>query len=203
MRQNLKIGVTVLVVAALAMTGIALAQTSNAPTTDAPPDADRLEAAILERLAPLVDDGTITDDQAEAVAAHLADAFDRPFKRRPGPGVMARALEFLGVTPEEAREALGEGRTLADIAEANGSSGDELVEFLLEQIESRLDEAVAEGDLTEERKAEIVENAEQRLTALVDGKVDLPRPHDRRRGPHRGTPGFGPFGEQPPFDGEA
>jgi len=203
MRQTVKIAVTLVVVAALAMSGIALAQSSDAPATDAAPDASRLEASILERLAPLVEDGTITEDQAEAVAARLAEsAMDRPHRPH-GFGAVPQALDFLGITPEEAREALAAGQTLADIAAANGSSGDELIAYLLEQLEAHLDEAVADGKITEEQQVEALENAEERITAVVNGDVDLPRPGHRR--PHRGgpgfAPGFGPGFDAPPSDG--
>ena len=183
MRHALKVASTIVVVVALTMTGIALAQSSDTPVTDVAPDGGRLQAAILERLLPLIEDGTISEGQAEAVASHLADTVTDRRHRRPGFAIIGVTLEFLGVTPEEAREALGAGQTLADIAEANGSSGEELVEFLLDRLEAHLDEAVADGNLTDERRAEILESAEERVTALVDGEIDLPRPHDRRR-PH-------------------
>ena len=195
MRQTVKIALTLLVVAALAMTGIALAQSSDAPSSDVAPDGSRLQASILERLAPLVEDGTISDDQAEAVATRLAEtATDRP-RHRPGFKVMVEALEFLGVTPEEAREALGEGQKLAELAEANGSSAEELVAFLLGEIEEHVAQGVADGKITEEQQAEILENAEERLTAMVNGEIDLPRPHDRHPGHHRGPGRDAPAGD--------
>jgi hypothetical protein len=200
MRQTMKIAVTLVVVAALAMTGIALAQTSDSPVADAAPDGSRLEASILERLAPLVEDGTISEDQAEAVATHLAEtASDRPH-RRPGFKAIGEALEFLGVTPEEARAALSEGQTLAELAEANGSSADELIDFLIAQLEAHLDEAVANDRITEAEQAEILESAEERITALVNGDIEPHRPHDRR-GPHRPGPRFNPSDHAPESDG--
>ena len=106
MKQTLKIGAMLLVVAALAMTGVALAQSGDEATTTTTEattvEATPLRSQIVEWLAPLVDEGTIDQSQAEAVADTLAEAL-------PGlPGRMGRGLEmvreaadFLGLTPEE------------------------------------------------------------------------------------------------------
>lgn len=214
MRQTVKIAVTLLVVVALAMTGIALAQSSDDDTGDVAVEDTRVFAGILEQLEPLIEDGTITQSQAEAVARQLATSIqsridrrlDRPFDRRgPGPralGVIAEALEFLDMTAQELRDALADGSTLADVAEEAGSSGDELVAVLLDEIEEHLDQAVENGRITEDQKDEHLAQAEEHLTALVNGEVEFPG-HDRL-GPGKGPRGNGPgpFGGEPPFDAE-
>lgn len=190
MTQTIKIAVTLLVVAALAMSGVALAQSSD---DSAGPEVEdtRAYAGTLERLEPLVEDGTLTESQAEAVASHLAPSIKHRCVR-PVFRVIGAALDFLGITPQELREALAEDSTLAELAEANGSSGDELVAFLVGEIEERLDLAVENGRITEEEKDEHLANAEEKVTDLVNGDIDFPRP---RRGP-----GFGSFSGEPPFD---
>ncbi|MEX1207049.1 MAG: hypothetical protein WEE36_00375 [Acidimicrobiia bacterium] len=191
MKHTLKIGITLVVVAALAMSGIALAaQTSDddtADVTDAP-----AYSRILEQLAPLVEDGTIDDTQAAAVAEHLVGSFRGPGRGhvRAFMGLVAVA-DFLGLDATEMREALGEYETIAEIAEANESSADEVIDHLLALCEERLDLAVENGRITEDEKAEILAGAEERITEMVNNP--LPEPGDRPfRGRGPGGRGFGP-----------
>lgn len=187
MKQTLKIGITVLVVAAMAMSGIALAQVTD---DDATATEDTKAYSVLQdKLAPLVEAGTITQAQADAVATHLAGEL-RGFGRGRGFRAIQQVAEFLELTPEEMREALAEYDTLADLAAANGSSGDELVAFLIDKVEEHLAQAVADGRITQEEADEKLADAEEHITDMVNS--DIPEPGDRpwRRG--GGGPGFGP-----------
>src|SRR3990170_6677107 len=132
MKQTLKIGITVLVVAALAMSGVALAQTTEDDSVEI--EDTRAYQALQEQLAPLVEDGTISQEQADAVAATLAENLPRPGGRGRGLRALQATAEFLELTAEEMREALSEYDTLADLAAANGSSGDELIAYLVAQV---------------------------------------------------------------------
>jgi len=178
MKQTMKIGITILVVAVLAMSGIALAQGDQSSGDEVAVADTAAFQGILERLAPLVEDGTISESQAEAVAEHLARGM-RP--HRPGHGLDAlrAVVEFLGLEGDDLREAFEDGMTLAELAEANGSSGAELVGFLVGLVDERLSQAVADGKITEEQKAEALTKAEARFTELVDKEVHRPRPGDR------------------------
>lgn len=208
MTRWVKVAVTVVVVAALAMSGIALAQTSDeGDVADTP-----AYSAILDALSNLVDEGTIDQSQAEAVAEHLAS------QRGPRDGFRGKGghfgaglgglTELLGVTAEELRTALSEGQSLADIAAANGSSVDEVVGHLLGELEAKLDEAVEQGRLDADEAAEKLAGAEERITEMVNGTFERPS-RDRfdgrgfgDRGFDRGgRGGFGGFGGPPPFDG--
>ena len=85
MKQTLKIGITMMVVAALAMSGVALAQTTEDDTIDI--EDTRAYEALQQQLAPLVEDDTISQEQADAVAALLAENM-REFRGR-GRGLRA------------------------------------------------------------------------------------------------------------------
>jgi polyhydroxyalkanoate synthesis regulator phasin len=168
MRTTLKIGLVVLVVAALATTGMAFALDDGEGAPAAPYDR------LAEVLAPLVEDGTITQTQADAVAEVLAD---RAGEFRGGRGAHFEEIaEFLGVTSEEIRDALIDGSTLGEIAEANGSSAAELITFMVEQASERLDEAVAEGRITEEEAAERLAEITERITEGVTDGFEGPGP---------------------------
>lgn len=191
MKRTLKIGITVLVVAALAMSGIALAQTDEQTgQTGEPAIAERIAA----RLQGLVDDGTITAEQAEAVTATLAEAAPTRHRHRSGPGFGAVA-GFLGMEAADFREAIDEHDTLADLATANGSSGDELVAFLVGQVEERLAAAVEDGRIEQEDADVELGEIEERIAEMVNGEIPECAGHIG------GRPGPGRFGGRVPTGG--
>jgi hypothetical protein len=210
LKQTLKIGVLLLLVAGLTTTGIALAQSddntsvfSAAEPTTATDEAtvvaeQPLRSRILEWLAPLVEDDTITEDQAQAVADTLADHLPRL-----GPGIVRglqvvdETADFLGMTPRELVEALRNGATLAELAEDHGGA-EALIDHLVGLVQERLDEAVADGRITSAEAAEVLADATGRITDLVNGELEPPFRGEGLApgpgmgyGPHRGM-GDGP-----------
>lgn len=98
------------------------------------------------------------------------------------------AAAYLGVTQAELREALESGKTLADVAKAEGKSVDGLVDELVAEQTERLDDAVADGRLTKVQRDEIVAGLEERTRELVErGRPGFRERHGFR---FRG-PGFG------------
>jgi polyhydroxyalkanoate synthesis regulator phasin len=161
---------------------------AQATENDAPAVEDTKAYGMLQdRLAPLVEDGTINQEQADVIAATLAESM------RPRAGRGLRALqavaEFLELTPEEMREALSEYDTLADLAEANGSSGNELIAYLVDEVEEHLADAVADGRITQDEADERLVDAEKHITELVNS--DIPEPGQRPVRPGGRGPGFG------------
>jgi len=198
MKQTLKIGFTVLVVAALTMSGIALAQTDETPTDD---EVSRGVNAIVEKLAPLVENGTITQTQAEAVAGQLADGMGHRGPSRRGPQGLDAAAEFLGLDAEELGAQLKDGATLAEIA---GDQTDGLIAALVADAEEHLAQAVADGKLSQEEADEKLAEAEERITTFVnEGPPERPAGEDGQRPPRggRGPGGSAPGGGAPPVEG--
>jgi polyhydroxyalkanoate synthesis regulator phasin len=173
-----------LAVAALVI-GLALGSTVFAPgpagaqESDSTAAADTARERWLEHLQPLVDDGTITDEKAEAVANHLVsslpDRHGRFIGRAPGLMLFAEAADIIGVEPGELREALADGSTLAEVAEANDVETETLIDGLVAAIGEKLDGLVEEGEITEERAAQILDNAPDRIEDFVAAGV-----HPRR-----------------------
>ena len=194
MKQTLKIGITIMVVAVLAMSGIALAQTNDeAPAGE---DAARGVAAIMERLGPLVEAGTIDQGQAQAVAETLADGVGhrRPQQHRPVNGLKA-AADFLGMEIEDLGAQLRDGATLAEIA---GDQAGALIDALVAETEEHLAQAVADGKLSQDEADAKLADAEERITTFVnEGPPERPE-GERPRPPRR--PG-GPGGDGTPMDG--
>jgi len=193
LKQTLKIGAMLVAVAVVATAGIAIAQAGDGSSVfstvadvtavaqmevaddTASADDTPLRSRLIEWLAPLVSSGTITDDQAEAVADTLAEHLPR-LGHRAVRGLMAldEAADFLGITGRELVEALADGSTLAEIAEANDVDPADLIDHLVGVAEDRLDEAVANGRITEEEKAELLAAATEHIAALVNGELERP-----------------------------
>jgi polyhydroxyalkanoate synthesis regulator phasin len=170
---------------------IVVAQTdTDAPEQAPAEDVDRPEPGerVREVLQPLVDEGTITGEQADVVADHLAaHAAESRAERRSGegqgrrggpPGRFGRAglgtaealTDVLGIEVDALREALRGGSTIAEIAEANGVAVDDVVAALVAEATERIDVAVESGRLEADEAAERTEMVEERVTAHVNGE---------------------------------
>jgi hypothetical protein len=80
-----------------------------------------------------------------------------------------RLAEYLGISADQlAEELAADGATLATVAEAHGKSRDDLKAFLSESAKARLDEAVADGDLTQEQADEMAARLGEHLDTLID-----------------------------------
>lgn len=153
------------------------------PTTDETPAPDVERGTRLrEALQPIVDDGTITAEQADAVVTQLKESMPERgegrgghFGRGGGRGGFpfdGEVLETLGIDIAELREQLQAGSSLADIATAQGVDVQVLIDTLVTEGNERIDEAVAAGRIDEAeattRKAEL----ETRITEMVNKVFD-------------------------------
>jgi hypothetical protein len=131
---------------------------------------------LRDALQPLVDDGTITSEQADAVAEHLATEVPGGGERRGGwgrrhPGFDGEVVaEAIGIDVAELREQLRAGSSIADIATANGVAPQAVIDQLVAEVDRHLDLAVEGGRLTEAEAAEKLAAAEERITARVNGE---------------------------------
>lgn len=193
MRRKLITGVTagVLTVGGLAVAVPALAD-----------DRSPALARIQEALAGLVDDGTLTQDQADEVAETLDEAgIGGPGGRLgwgwgPGPGldVAGEALdavaEALGLTEEELRTALREdGATLARIAEERGVAVADVVDALVEAAQERIADAVDDGRLAQDEADDLLADLEDRIAERVDEELPARGPGAGWGPGHPGDPG--------------
>jgi polyhydroxyalkanoate synthesis regulator phasin len=156
-------------------------ETTGETTDETTETEERPEAGerLREVLQDLVDDGTITESQADAVAEHLVE--NRPerdgrVKRRVAVGrhvVGTAVAEVLGIDTDTLRSELEDGNSIADIAEANGVDVQTVIDALVADAESRLDTAVERG-LDEDRAATRLE----RLTERIEDGVHRSRDTD-------------------------
>jgi hypothetical protein len=151
---------------------------------------DALKEALKSRVDAAVEAGRLTEAQGEALKERI-DSGEAPLLfgglgRLGGPGghgpghfgrfghfgKLDAAASYLGLSEAEVREQLADGKTLADIAKAEGKSVDGLVQALVKEGEERLDRAVADGKLTQAQADSLAEDLDERMTDLVNG--DLP-----------------------------
>ena len=111
-------------------------------------------------------------------------------------GASTAAAAYLGLTEVELREQLGD-KTLAQIAKDQGKSVTGLVAALVNAAGKAIDEAVADGRLTQERADELKSKLDERIESFVNAEFA-----ERGHGFHRGfgAGGISPRGP-PGFDG--
>ena len=179
------VGLGGLTVAAVNPLGIAGAQADPEPS---PGERCRPRSTILTGvLAGLVTDGTLTQEQADAVTDGVRTAGqerrgggpsegDRPGRGGPrghrgGPalrGAREAAGDAIGVEPESLREALRSGRSLAEVAEEAGVERQTVVDAIVAQAIERIDDAVDDGRLEAERAEALKAELPERAGRLVD-----------------------------------
>jgi len=189
-----------MIVAAAALAGGAYAATQGAPSsrqaflndvaqrlhvTPAQLQA-AIKGAVLDRLSAAVKAGKLTRAQADAIAQRIQSGagpgafflaprggfFFRPrLGERAGP--LGAAAKYLGLTRTRLLSELRSGRSLAQVARAEGKTTSGLEQAITAEIKSRLDSRVASGEITKSQEQQILSRLTQRLSDLVTAP---PRP---------------------------
>jgi urease gamma subunit len=152
-----------------------------------------VEADLKERLDKAVDEGDLTREQADRMlegASDMLDDLDAVLQgpphlrggpefglrfKHPGGGpieLFETAAEALGITRNELADRLRDGKSIEEIAKAEGKSLDEVRDAVRAQLKERFDKAVEEGDLTRKQADELIEH----VTGMLDdlGRFRLP-----------------------------
>jgi hypothetical protein len=194
-------GAGVMAIAVPAISG-AQESTTTIPSTEEGTDTTTKADRLAEALQPLIDDGTLTQEQADAVIARLQEAMPRGLggpggRGGHGPGILHKGLDTaadaLGITEEELRTALQDGQSIADVASERGVDVQGVIDALVADAQARLAEEVAEGDITQEQADERLSRLTEAVTAMVNGeRPAMPEgPGGRFRGGARGDDGSG------------
>ncbi len=137
-------------------------------------------ARLGETLAPLVQDGTITQEQADKVIETLIAS--RPEGGGPGghgggPGGRGgfgggfggeAAATALGITVDELRTALRDGQSIAQVAESKGVAIETVIDAIVAERTAKIEEKVTAGDLTREEADEKLAALRERVTEQVN-----------------------------------
>ncbi|MCZ7527192.1 MAG: hypothetical protein M5U14_12900 [Acidimicrobiia bacterium] len=145
--------------------------------------------------------------EADAGGAQSDDTTGQACGRAGGGHVLSTAAEAIGIDVADLAEAVRGGQTIAEVAQANGVDPNAVVAALVAATEDRIDEAVADGKLTQEEADEKKAALTERMTDVVNGEVPLgrggPRGHGGRGGPGRFGPHDEPDGGDDPAEGAA
>jgi polyhydroxyalkanoate synthesis regulator phasin len=167
------------------------AGTSGTTATDtADPARPDPSTRLQDVLKPLVDDGTITQAQADKVIAALVAARpaegpggDRPGRHHVPGGRMGVGLDIvantLGITADEVRTALQSGQTIADLAVSKGKTAQDVIDAVVAEATTRLNAQVAAGTITQPEADSRLAELTTMATAFVNNA------------PPAGGPGFG------------
>ncbi len=173
--------------------------TPDASTTDEPTLVDPARpdpsTRLGEVLKPLVDDGTITQEQADKViaaivAARPAGGHDGGHRGFGGPrGLIGQGLDVvattLGITNDEVVTALQDGQTLAELAVSNGKTAQDVIDAIVAEATTRINTAVTDGKITQAQ-------ADERLADVTTFTTDFVNNGGPAiGGAGMGGPGFG------------
>jgi len=170
-----------------------------------------LQGAFGDQLDQAVKDGKLTQQQADAIKQRIAryglplggpmgvggvgspgHGFGGP--GGPGHGPFGAGLDaaasYLGLTRAQLDRQLRSGRTLAEVATAQGKSIDGLEQALVDAASTQLDRAVADRKLTSDERDRILSEIREHVGDLVNGRA--PGPFGRHDGERRMGPGGPP-----------
>lgn len=175
--------------------------------------SDALKHALENRIDEAVEAGRLTEEQGEELKKRI-DSADVPLvfggagpgeRHGLGPGFghfgslatfggLETAASYLGLDENELRDALADGKSLAEVTKDEGKSVDGLVDTLVAAAEKRIDSAVDDGKLSQEQANELKQGLRGRVTDFVNREPGaLPE-----FGEHRFGPGFDRrFGDGP------
>ena len=137
-----------------------------------------LKQALKNRVDAAVQDGRLTETQGKELKARI-DAGDLPlFLGGPlhhgGPHFgfhrgLDAAASYLGLSEDQLRAQLESGKTLAQVAQAQGKTVDGLVTAMVADAKKHLDEAVQAGRLSAAQRTQLLADIEDHIRALVNG----------------------------------
>jgi polyhydroxyalkanoate synthesis regulator phasin len=168
---------------------------------------DEYDAALEQAQGQVLDEalaeGWLTEEQAELLRWRMEQApgpgrmdlgkamhgFARGIGR-PGDNLASIAAEVLDMSLTDLLTALQDGQSIAEIAGEQGVDTQEIVDAYLAEISEDLEEAVAEGDMTQTQADYYLQRAEERALDQLENTWEG---GPRAPGGHMGGPGLGGF----------
>jgi polyhydroxyalkanoate synthesis regulator phasin len=135
---------------------------------------------ITDSLKGLVDKGTITQEQSDAVAETLKEARPKVGFGHGGGGFghldTAKAAEVLGLSQADLRTQM-QSKSIADIAKEKNVDIQKVIDALVASAKERLDASVSSGKLTQEE----ADQKQAEITRRITEFVNLTRPEPPTR----------------------
>jgi flagellar hook-basal body complex protein FliE len=86
-------------------------------------------------------------------------------------GEIDSVAKILGVSSDDLKKALRDGKSIADIAKSKNVDVNTVIDKLVTDATKRVNDAVANGKLTKEQAAKITDSLKQHITAFVNGEA--------------------------------
>jgi ribosomal protein S20 len=151
-------------IAAINPLGVAGAQTST--PAPAPSATDRPIDAVLSGL---VADGTLTQAQADTIKSRIGDfrKEHRPVRAAVKDSVGV-AASTIGIDAKDLVKELRSGKSIAVVASEHGVAEQTVVDAVVADLSSKIDQAVTNGTITAERAATAKAKLPSKVTKLVE-----------------------------------
>lgn len=140
---------------------------------------DALKAGQTAQLDQAVKDGRLTQAQADAIKQRMNESGlvlgggpggphgkGGPGPRGGGREMLGDVAKALGLTEAKLHDQLEDGKTLAQIAKAQGKDLDDVKAAVKKAATARLDEAVKDGDITKAQRDDMLEHLDEHLENL-------------------------------------
>ena len=183
------------------MDGQTLAEVAQAQGMSVDDFKSALKEKVTADLQAELDAGDITQGQFDDITSDLDAKLDDIINHEGGfghglrPGyhgyhlnIVDAAAEVLGLSEDDLLNALRDGQTLAEIAEAQGMSADDFKSALVENITADLQAELDAGDIAQEQFDDITGDLDAKLDDIINAEGGLRFRH-------------GPFGDAFPGDG--
>ncbi len=152
------------------------------------PPLPKLEE-ILEKL---VVEGKLSATQREAILAAVKQFTDKAEDQRPAfhwkghlEGYLKTAATFLGKDEKDVLAALREGKSLAELAAAQGKTREDLIAAISAPANAKVSEALAANKLTAEQAAKAKAEIAGRAAKLVDAKHEPKKDEHKDKDRHK------------------
>lgn len=144
-------------------------------------------ASATERINQALDSGNITQEQADKLLENL-DQFvidgingDLPIQENGRPRLAAQrplitaVTESTGMDTRSIAQEIRDGKTLIEVIEENGSTGEDVVAAAMTIATEQINEWVANERITQERADDLLGNLEQTYTDIINGDLQFSR----------------------------
>ena len=200
------VGAAALALFALFIGGAALAQSGTSSTVTDLREAflnrlaqnlgigrDALDSAIQQSAEQTIDEavtsGKLTQEQGAILKQRIQEGkgvffFGGRWGGKLGlPGCrlsLDTVASTLGITTDELRSEIASGKTLSQVITEHGKTVDDVVNALVAEAKTKLDQAVADGRLTQEQANQILSTLPDRLKQMIQ-RNQLPGQHWHQR----------------------
>lgn len=164
--------------------GETLAQIATAQRRSVSGLEQTIESAVKARLGQAVAAGKITSQREQLILSRLPARLDKLVNRAHPSALIRRGFlrlalirvsaGYLSLTPRQLRSELRAGRTLAQIATAEGKTAAGLERAIETAVKARLGQAVAAGKITSQREQLVLARLSSRLDGLVNRTLAQP-----------------------------